>query len=161
MNTFTKSLAPSFRMSYMVLPKHLMISYRELSSYHSCTVPTFEQYVLHKFMKEGYFERHIHRMSQRYREKLEKIITIINTYPNLKIHGFETGLHFLLEIHTDEIEAHMIDRLKAHNINLTLLDSKSKNLYPYPTLIIGYSGIPIESIENHMKQLIDVIFKKK
>jgi GntR family transcriptional regulator/MocR family aminotransferase len=161
MNTFTKSLAPSFRMSYMVLPKHLMISYRELSSYHSCTVPTFEQYVLHKFMKEGYFERHIHRMSQRYREKLEKIITIINTYPNLKIHGFETGLHFLLEIHTDEAEVRLIDRLKAHKINLSLLDTKSKNLYPYPTLVIGYSGIPLESIENHMKQLIDVIFKKK
>ncbi len=161
MNTFAKSLAPSFRMSYMVLPKHLMSHYREIASYHSCTVPTFEQYVLFKFMKEGYFERHIHRMSQRYREKLEKIMGWIQSFPEFRMYGYETGLHFLLEIRREEDEVNLMIRLKKHHIHIAHMNDRNPIRYPYPMLIIGYSGIPLESIDAYMKHLIDVIIKEK
>lgn len=154
MNTFTKSLAPSFRMSYMVLPKHLMPSYRELSSYHSCTVPTFEQYVLYKFMKQGYFERHIHRMSQLYREKLEKIFTILNKHSEIHVKGYETGLHFLLEIRTDEHLDDLVVRLKKQKIHVISLQNKQ---HVHPTLVIGYSGITLDQIQSHVNKLIHAI----
>ena len=46
MNTFSKSLAPSFRVAYVVLPKPLLKAFDQISSYHRCTVPSFEQYIL-------------------------------------------------------------------------------------------------------------------
>ena len=61
MNTFTKTLAPSMRMGYMVLPEALMEEYRRKLGFYSCTVPLFEQLVLAEFINNGDFERYINR----------------------------------------------------------------------------------------------------
>ncbi len=61
-NTFSKSIAPSMRVGYMVLPKALMGKYEEKLGFYSCTVPVFDQYVLAEFIESGAFERHLNRM---------------------------------------------------------------------------------------------------
>ncbi len=58
-NTFTKTLAPSMRMGYMVLPPHLAAEFHEKLGFYSCTVPVFEQYVLEELIREGHLERYI------------------------------------------------------------------------------------------------------
>lgn len=50
MNTFSKTLAPSIRISYMVLPAQLMERFRQQLGFYSCTVPSFEQYTLERFL---------------------------------------------------------------------------------------------------------------
>ena len=67
LNTFAKSLAPSLRISYMVLPPHLLARYRQELQFYSSTVPSFEQYTLARFMARGHFERHIDRMRTLYK----------------------------------------------------------------------------------------------
>lgn len=61
-NTFSHSLAPSMRMGYMVLPERLMEQYRQTLGFYSCSVPLFDQYVLARFISQGYFERHLNRL---------------------------------------------------------------------------------------------------
>ena len=61
-NTFSKSLSPSFRMGYMILPQHLLGKYSDIMGKYSCTVPVLEQYVLAEFIKSGNFERHLNRV---------------------------------------------------------------------------------------------------
>ena len=68
MNTFSKSLAPSIRMGYMVLPEHLLEEYREKLGFFSCTVPAFDQYVLAEFIAEGHFESHLNRVRRKLRQ---------------------------------------------------------------------------------------------
>ena len=60
-NTFSKSIAPSMRIGYMILPEPLMEDYRNKLGFYSCTVPVFDQYVLAAFIREGSFERHLNR----------------------------------------------------------------------------------------------------
>ena len=74
MNTFTKTLSSTVRISYMVLPKHLAERFLEQLSFYSCTVSNFEQYVLAAFIKEGYFEKHINRMRKYYHEKRDLLL---------------------------------------------------------------------------------------
>ncbi|MBQ3017423.1 MAG: PLP-dependent aminotransferase family protein, partial [Clostridia bacterium] len=62
LNTFSKTISPSLRIGYMVLPKHLVKMYEEKLSFYSCTVPTFMQYVLTELIDNGDFERHINRV---------------------------------------------------------------------------------------------------
>ncbi|MDD7536787.1 MAG: PLP-dependent aminotransferase family protein, partial [Bullifex sp.] len=62
MNTFSKSLASTIRISYMVLPETLGDTFRRELSFYASTVPSFEQYTLSRFISEGYFEKHINRM---------------------------------------------------------------------------------------------------
>ena len=73
-NTFTRTLAPSMRMGYMVLPEKLLESYRRHLDFYSCTVPVFEQYVLAEFINSGDFERSINRRRRllRQSEKQQK-----------------------------------------------------------------------------------------
>ena len=71
LNTFSKTISPSFRIGYMVLPKHLSTAFEEKLGFYSCTVPTFMQYVLTELIDNGDFERHINRV-RRYLRKHDK-----------------------------------------------------------------------------------------
>ena len=69
LNTFSKTISPSLRIGYMVLPKHLVKTYEEKLGFYSCTVPTFMQYVLTELIDSGDFERHINRVRRGLRKQ--------------------------------------------------------------------------------------------
>ena len=72
LNTFSKSIAPSMRMGYMILPESLERLYIEKLGFYSCTVPVYDQYVLAEFISGGYFERHLNRTRRRLRQKMKE-----------------------------------------------------------------------------------------
>ena len=70
LNSFSKTVSPALRVGYMVLPKHLVNEFQQRLGFYSCTVPTFEQFVLAELINSGDFERHINRVRrQKRREK--------------------------------------------------------------------------------------------
>ena len=72
LNTFSKTISPSFRIGYMVLPKHLVKIFDEKLGFYSCTVPTFMQYVLTELINNGDFERHINRVRRNKRKEINE-----------------------------------------------------------------------------------------
>ncbi len=62
LNTFSKTIAPSIRVGYMVLPPNLLEQYHRKVGFYSCPVPVFEQYLLSELLRSGEFERHINRV---------------------------------------------------------------------------------------------------
>ena len=70
LNTFSKTVSPSLRAGYMVLPKQLAEEFQEKLGFYSCTVPTFMQYVLEELLENGDFERHINRIRRQKRKAL-------------------------------------------------------------------------------------------
>lgn len=72
LNTFSKTISPSLRVGYMVLPKRLVKAFEERLGFYSCTVPTFEQLVLTELLDSGDFERHINRVRRAKRRELSK-----------------------------------------------------------------------------------------
>ena len=71
LNTFSKTISPSLRIGYMVLPKHLVKTYEEKLGFYFCTVPTFMQYVLTELIDNGDFERHINRVRRQLRKTVK------------------------------------------------------------------------------------------
>ncbi len=71
LNTFSKSISPSLRVGYMLLPPTLVSNYQERLGFYSCTVPTMVQYVLAELLRNGDFERHINRVRRRRRKERE------------------------------------------------------------------------------------------
>lgn len=69
MNTFSKTISPSLRIGYMVLPKELGDKYDEKLGFLSCTVPTYIQYVMAELLTNGDFERHINRVRRKKRKQ--------------------------------------------------------------------------------------------
>lgn len=62
LNTFSRTVSPSLRVGYMVIPRNLLPVFELRLGFYSCTVPAFEQYVLTELLNSGDFERHINRI---------------------------------------------------------------------------------------------------
>lgn len=74
LNTFSKTISPAIRVAYIVLPKKLVAIFQEKLGFYSCTVPTFEQYMLTDLLNSGEFERYINRVRRNKRKKLEDVL---------------------------------------------------------------------------------------
>jgi GntR family transcriptional regulator/MocR family aminotransferase len=158
-NTFTKSLASTIRVSYMVLPKHLLERFYAKLSFYSCTVSNFEQYTLAKFMNDGYFEKHINRMRNYYRRIRDKLLLEIKNSPfssRVSISEEEAGLHFLMKIDTNISDKRLIEKARENGIHIACLsqyylDSSTK--LPEHVLIMNYSGLKNKDIHNAISLL--------
>lgn len=96
-NTFSLTIAPSVRISYMVLPEKLTGLWREKLGFYSCSVPAFEQYTLARFISGGYFERHINRMKKHFRVIRELVLGLAEKLGGTDIREENAGLHFLMK----------------------------------------------------------------
>ena len=70
LNTFSKTVSPALRVGYMVLPERLVSEFDRRLGFYSCTVPTFEQYVIARLLQNGDFERHINKVRRNKRKEI-------------------------------------------------------------------------------------------
>lgn len=161
-NTFSKSLASTIRISYMVLPKTLLTRYNAELSFYSCTVSNFEQYTLAKFIEKGYLEKHINRMRNYYRNLRDAMLSCLKDnpgYPKISILEEDAGLHFLLKVDTSMSDRELIDAAASQGIHISCLNQ----YYCVPptkdshTIIINYSGIRPCSIHEAISRLFQAI----
>lgn len=162
MNTFSKSLSSTIRISYMVLPIPLMVRYNHVLSFYACTVSNFDQYTLTRFIQEGYLEKHINRMRKFYRNSRDRILGCIRNhrlYPQVTIKEENAGLHFLMEIDTSYTDKEMVDRAAAAGINISSLSQycHGKEQEDSHTLVINYSGIEEDIIEEACDRLLESV----
>ena len=157
MNTFSKSLAPSIRISYMVLPRDLMAEFRRRLGFYSCTVPSFEQYTLARFLSRGHFEKHINRMRKFYRQRRNTVVSLLENCAFSKfltILEQDAGLHFLLQVRTPLTDAQLTEALDRAGIRIRALseyyhDSRTDR----HCLVVNYSGVK----EENLQQALDVL----
>lgn len=152
LNTFAKSLAPSLRIGYLVLPHRLLSIYQCKFSQYASTVPAFEQYTLARFLETGSFERHVNRMRNLYRARLETMLAALDNsvlHGHYTISGADAGLHLLIHLHTNASEAELIQTAAAYRVRVYGLSSyylDTPTHCPSSTVILGYAGIPSEQI---------------
>ncbi len=150
MNSFSKSLAPSIRISYMVLPAGLMAAFQQKLGFYSCTVPSFEQYTLARFLSRGFFEKHINRMRKIYKNRRNAVVSLLEKCSfsdKLTIQEQDAGLHFLLNVDTSLSDQSLTEKLAALGIRVRALSSyyhdQSEDLH---CLVINYSGLKEERL---------------
>ena len=68
LNSFSRTIAPSMRIGYMILPESMVSEFNDKLGFYSCTVPIFDQYVIAELIKSGDFERHINRVRRKKRQ---------------------------------------------------------------------------------------------
>lgn len=158
MNTFSKSLSSTIRISYMVLPKPLIAKYNWELSFYSCTVSNFEQYTLARFIEAGHLEKHINRMRNYYRGQRDAILEAIKSQPDFHLTTIKeenSGLHFLLEVNTKLPDETLISKAKGNGINISCLSQYyyQKDRTKEHTIIINYSGLDKIHIEEAIKRL--------
>ena len=147
MNTFSKTITPALRISYMILPPALMARYRERLGFYSCTVPSFEQLTLARFLDEGYFEKHVSRMRRHYRILRDQFLDLLQNSPQahkMTIQGQEAGLHFLLKLETALPDEVLVARLAQGGVRAASLSKYETGLQTEQVrgrVVISYSDL--------------------
>lgn len=138
LSTFSRVLAPSVRIAYMVLPDKMLDKFMKRFSSYSSTVPRFEQHTLNEFISGGYFSRHLNRVKNIYKKRRDRLIEAI-TAKDVKITGERAGLHIVVQT---ERSKDIIQKAKERGIRLYDMDSyyfeKQQQSH---SIIIGYAGV--------------------
>lgn len=180
LNTFSKTMVPSLRISYMVLPPRLLRYYMDTMSFYSCTVSSFEQYALARFIDDGHFERHINRTRNFYRNQREAVLAAIaasHLRAIARVEERNAGTHFLLHVRTQLTEQEVRDRGAELGLNVSMYsdyaydDEPARNSFAPQggqkatseahasgemTLVINYAGIESTRIKEAMERLAHV-----
>ncbi len=162
MNTFTKTLAPSIRIAYMVLPESLMQRYRETLNFYSGAISSFEQYIVEAFLREGYYERHISRMRNYYRTQRKAILRDLKQGPLaglVDVQEEDGGLHFILQVKRPLNDKKFILFLEEKGVKLSPV-----TIYCYNDLlkfqhqfVVNYTAAPRETLDRAVDIIAEAI----
>lgn len=150
LGTFSKSIAPAIRVSYMVLPEAMMKRYHEKLSFYTSTVSRIDQMILAEFISGGYFERHLNKMRAKYKAKHDCLLNALKPYKNIRVSGEQAGTHLLLSVYDSAGERELVEKAALGNIKVYGLSSYvigSINDSKAPTVILGYAGLTEAEIQ--------------
>lgn len=117
--TFSKSISPATRISYMVLPEKLMEKAAEMGHFYSQTVSKVDQKIIEVLLTEGYFERHLNRMRALYKSKQEILLESLKGMQDIfTISGEDAGLHIVLTFAEGYSESTLIARAKEYGVRI-------------------------------------------
>ena len=161
LNTFSKTIAPSIRISFMVLPRHLLADFRERLGFFACTVSAFEQYTLARFLSDGYYEKHLSRMRKHYRQKRDAVIAAVRQSPlapHATITEEDAGLHFLLRLDGAPPDEVLRREAEARGIRLAMLSDyyQRPGEVPQHVLVVNYTGIDLERLPAALERLAEL-----
>ena len=136
-----------------MLPPALMEAFRRDLGFYSCTVSSFEQYTLARFLSRGYFEKHINRMRKYYKMRRNQVVSALNqcTFSGkLTIREEDAGLHFLLKVATGMSDAELVRYCEDKGIRVRALSSYYHLSVPKEDdhcLVINYAGLNQADLE--------------
>ncbi|WP_300410052.1 PLP-dependent aminotransferase family protein [Lagierella sp.] len=161
MGSFSKSFSPALRISYMILPYRLMDKYNKIKDIYPCPVSYFTQETFGEWMERGFFYKHLNKTRTYYRQKHKKIVSCIEkSNLNLQLHGTDCGLHMVLEINENISRDRLKENLKKDRIKIDMLRDYYYGVKEFfPRLLLGFSTLPMDEIEEAIKVLLNCIKK--
>ncbi|WP_439644269.1 PLP-dependent aminotransferase family protein [Halalkalibacter wakoensis] len=157
LGTFSKSFFPSIRISYMVLPPSLLQIYHERYTIYKQTVSRLHQMTMFNFMKEGHWERHLHKMRTTYRRKQKKLLEMIHFFlcKDVVVIGADSGLHILLSVHNGMTENELINAAKTKKVKVypTSIYFATQDPKDQPMVLLGFGGLSEPEMEKGVKLL--------
>ncbi len=164
LNTFSRSMSPSIRIGYMILPPSLLPAFRQKLGFYSGTVSGFEQFALAHFIESGAFERHLYRMRKHYRLLRDALIAALRSsslVDRITVEGADAGLHFLLRIRTHRSDEELRERARAAGVRLSFLSdycyAEAERCRALHTVVVNYSALRLDSVAEVVSVLQQII----
>lgn len=158
LGTFSKSIAPAIRLSYMVLPKPLLEAYEQKARFVNSTVSKVDQLIVQKFIEEGYYERHLNKTRALYKSRHDVLIEELRPMADIcTISGENAGVHLLLTFQNGMAEEELIDRAARADIRVYGLSDYRirENCEEKATILLGYANLTEDQIREAARLLRD------
>lgn len=151
MGSFSKTIIPSIRMSFMILPPKLYEIYKDLYQNYSQGVGKLEQLSLALFMKEGLFKRHTKKLYNLYKQKNDTFLEELNKYQDVfQVYGTDSNLHVIIDfIHYPNLVT-FISNCEESHYKYELIQGTNRVIFPY-------SGFEVNEISDVVSKLLGKI----
>lgn len=162
LGSLSKVIPPSIRISYMVLPEHLLSLYQKNSSLYNQSASTLEQLALAQFMADGHFARQIRRLRKLYQEKRLLFLAAIREImaERVKLNEIDAGLHTILGIQSSLSVQELVSRALQKGCRIVPLQEYYLETVPHklPQVILYFSKIPKDEIKAAIQLLKEAWF---
>ena len=163
--TFSKSIAPAIRMSYLVLPERVCSLYKKRCGFISSTVSKVDQLILQKFIEKGYYERHLNKTRALYRSRHDVLLsTLKEMKTEFTVSGENAGVHLLLHFCDGRSEKELIrlaeeKEVKVYGLSEYYVGEKDREQNE-SVILLGYANMSDEKIL-HAARLLDEAWNKE
>ncbi len=155
--TFSKLMFPALRLGYMILPDSMVDSFRSAKALADTGCPALPQLALVDFIREGHFERHLHRLRVRNASRRAAMLEAIDRYlgNRARVTGINAGIHALIWLPEFPFRETREIRARAERLGVGVYSVGPFYLKPPPHagLILGYSSLPEKQIAEGIRRL--------
>jgi len=159
--TFSKSIAPSIRVSFMVIPRKLLPRYEQTCGFLSCTVSRIDQAILNMFISQGHYERYLNKMRKVYKSKHDVLLEeLSDVEEHFEILGENAGLHILLKSRKNDLSQELKKTACKNGILVQTLDDycidPGKGQKEYAYVLLGYGSLSEAAIREGIRKLKEI-----
>jgi GntR family transcriptional regulator/MocR family aminotransferase len=164
LGTFSKTLLPSFRISYMILPMTLLESYKSRHKYWLQGNNSIQLYTLKYFIESGEYSRHVKKMNHFYQNNRECLIAALRKQfgEDISIADIPAGLHFLVKIKTQKTYDEIAQSAEENSIELYDIRRFSADIVRadnlWKTFVIGFANINPEDMSEISRKLYNIVY---
>ncbi len=155
--TFSKSIAPAIRMSYMVLPETLCRMYEERCGFISSTVSKVDQLILQRFIEDGYYERHLNKMRALYKSRHDTLLAALREWgADFTVSGENAGVHLLLHFCDGRSEEELIGLAARKGVKVYGLSEyyvEGSREREEAVILLGYANMNEDKIKDAVNLL--------
>ena len=159
MGSFSKTMFPSLRLGFIVLPGGLVEAFRRARSVIDGHSPMTEQAVLADFITEGHFARHIRRMRALYEERQSALVEAAGRELGglLEVRPSDGGMHLVgwLPPGVDDVQAS--EKALSHGVHVRPLSSCSVARVRRGGLLLGYAALTVPQIREGVRKLAQAL----
>lgn len=164
--TFSKTLSPAIRLGYMVLPDNLLDRVKSAKYAVDIHSPVLEQLTMARFIREGYYEKHVEKMKKIYSKRRVFLIDLLesNFQHEITISGMNAGLHFVGTFPNVSFTDELMEIIFNNNIDISPLRSFYINNSSLPNseiqsnaLIFGYGNTDENKIHTGVRKLQEIL----
>ena len=157
--TFSKTLAPSIRTAYLVVPNEYVDQFEQRAFESATEPPLHVQAALTDMIAEGHFTRHIGRMRKLYAKRRNLLVAALKDEFKNKIGVVSPpgGLQIIVKL-PEHVSAAEVSR-RAAAVDLVVRDLEDNHVAkPSPnTLQLGFAAVPEKKIEPAVRRLAEAI----
>jgi GntR family transcriptional regulator/MocR family aminotransferase len=157
--TFSKTLFPSLRLGYMVIPADLVDRFAAVRRVIDVCPPQLYQAVLADFMREGHYARHIRKMRMLYSERRSALVEAIRSEfgSRLEVTGGAAGMHLAVMLPDGLNDVEIAARAARQNLWLWPLSPAYLGDNPRQGFILGFGSTTAAEMPRAVKRMRSVI----
>lgn len=158
LGTFSKVLAPSLRLGYVVVPDCLAKAFAGARALMGRGSPLTEQHVVAAYMREGYFETHIRRIRAIYAERRQALIDALQVQlPGLRIQPADQGMHIVVWLPDALTDVAVAKAASKAGLALRALSPMCSSNLTLSGLMLGFGGFTNKQLRDAVGRLRQVL----